>query len=341
MPVINNNVTVQNYSGSLASLSLLSPNSANLLLNRFGAATNTTVTDNNSQLVVGESVTLGDGRTATVLGSGTVQPGVRVAGVIVPLGNRVPVVVLRSGSQIIFMYPEGAPNILGAVALITSVQEVPYTFPGGPICFAADTLIETKLGLVAAASLQPGMSVMTRDNGFQEIVWVGSRHLSGDLLRAGDKMRPILIRQGALGPDMPARDMIVSPQHRVLVNSRIILRLFDVSEALVAAKHLVGLPGIEEAPWEEGVTYTHFMCEKHEVVLSEGTFTESLYTGPEALKAVGSEGRAEILRIFPSLALDGTDRTAPAAARKLLTGREGRGIVHRHVKNRVTLQQSA
>ncbi|MGP9804606.1 Hint domain-containing protein [Paracoccus sp. NSM] len=340
MSLISNDVTVQNYNGSLASVSLLSPDSANLLLNRFGATTTTTVTDNNSQLIVGETVTLGDGRTATVLGSGTVQPGVRQLGITVPLGTRVPVVVLQSGNQLIFMYPEGAPNILGTVALIVSVSEVDYTFPGGPICFAADTLIETLLGLVPAASLQPGMSVLTRDNGFQEIVWVGSRYLSGNLLRAGEKMRPILIRQGALGPDMPSRDMIVSPQHRVLVNSRIILRLFDVSEALVAAKHLVGLPGIEEAPWEAGVTYTHFMCEKHEVVLSEGTFTESLYTGPEALKAVGSEGRAEILRIFPTLAVDGR-ATAPAAARKLLTGREGRGLAHRHVKNGVMLQQGA
>ena len=335
---IINSVAVQEYRGSLLAVSLLSRDRT-LLLNNFAPRTpiSTTVTDNNSQLVVGETVTLGDGRSATVLGSGTVQPRLLIVG----LGDRVPVVILESGGQIIFMYPEGTPNFLSAISLVVSVRPVDYTFPGGPICFAADTLIETRLGLVAAASLRPGMSVMTRDNGFQEIVWVGSRHLSGDLLRAGDKMRPILIRQGALGPDMPARDMIVSPQHRVLVNSRIILRLFDVSEALVAAKHLVGLPGIEEAPWEAGVTYTHFMCEKHEVVLSEGTFTESLYTGPEALKAVGSEGRAEILRIFPSLALDITDRTAPAAARKLLTGREGRGIVHRHVKNRVTLQQSA
>lgn len=338
MSVVNN-VTVQNYNGSLASLSLLSPGTSTLVLSLFGATSNTTVTDNNNQLVVGETVTLGDGRTATVLGSGTAQPGVNVLGVTVPLGTSVPVVVLQAGSQLIFMYPEGTPNLVGAVALVVSVREVDYTFPGGLICFAADTLIETDQGLVPAASLRPGMSVMTRDNGFQEIVWVGSRHLFGDQLRRNEKMRPILIRQGALGPDMPARDMIVSPQHRVLVKSRIILRLFDVSEALVAAKHLVGLPGIEQAPWEAGVTYTHFMCEKHEVVLSEGTFTESLYTGPEALKAVGSEGRAEILRLFP--ALSNADRPAPAAARRLLTGREGRGIVHRHLRNRMTLQQSA
>lgn len=339
MSGIDNSVSVQNYHGSLASLSLVSDDSETLVLSAFGSISGTTVTDDNNQLVPGETVTLGDGRSATVLGAGTVQPGAQALGLIVPLGNRVPVVILSSGSQLIFMYPEGEPNILGAVALIVSVRNVDYTFPGGPICFAADTLIETRLGLVPAASLRRGMSVMTRDNGFQKIVWVCSCHLSGALLRASDRMRPIIIRQGALGPDRPARDMIVSPQHRVLVNSRIILRLFDVSEALVAAKHLIGLPGIEEASWEAGVTYTHFMCEHHQVVLSEGAYTESLYTGPEALKAVSSEGRAEILAIFPSLAAEAVGTARPAAARKLLTGREGRGLAHRHVKNCVMLQQ--
>ena len=69
----------------------------------------------------------------------------------------------------------------------------------------------------------------------------------------------------------------------------------------VAAKDLIGVPGIEIAIDLTEITYWHFICDQHQVVFAEGAASESLYTGPEALKMLGAEARAEIYQIFPEL----------------------------------------
>ncbi|MBQ1202803.1 MAG: hypothetical protein IIX61_03210, partial [Loktanella sp.] len=148
---ISNNVTTQNYNGSLLATNLLSGNSTTLVLSDLGPQSTTTVTENNNSLQVGETVHLGDGRTATVLGSGTIQPAL-----LIGLGSSVPVVILQSGSQIIFLYPAGPPNLLAALSLQITATATDYTFPGGIICFAAGTLILTPDDEVPVESLIRG-----------------------------------------------------------------------------------------------------------------------------------------------------------------------------------------
>ena len=48
--------------------------------------------------------------------------------------------------------------------------------PGAP-CFTRNTTIETEFGAMKVENLRPGMRVWTRDNGLQEVRWIGSRHL--------------------------------------------------------------------------------------------------------------------------------------------------------------------
>merc|ERR1711916_245042 len=84
---------------------------------------------------------------------------------------------------------------------------------------------------------------------------------------AKGKLRPVLIRKGALGNGLPERDMIVSPNHRMLVASDKAAIYFEEREVLVAAKHLVDLPGVAFVDVED-VTYIHFMFDQHEVVLT-------------------------------------------------------------------------
>ncbi len=104
--------------------------------------------------------------------------------------------------------------------------------------------------------------------------------------------------------------------------------MFGADEVRVAAKHLLALDGVEIADDLRIVTYLHFLCAHHEVVFAEGAPSESLYTGPEALKSVGAAARAEIFSLFPSLAhAEGADR--PIAARPLIPGRKGRALARR------------
>ncbi|WP_244961232.1 Hint domain-containing protein [Paracoccus sanguinis] len=199
-----------------------------------------------------------------------------------------------------------------------------------PFCFAAGTRIATDRGQVAVEDLRAGDLVLTRDRGMQAIRWIGSRRLSAADLAARAQMRPIRIRRHALGTNIPSADLLVSPQHRVLVRSKIAQKMFGTPEILVAAKQLCEIDGIEVARDVTEVTYYHLMFDRHEVVISNGAETESLYTGPEALKTVGAAARREIFALFPELA----DRDhVPSPARVLVPGWMGRRLAARHVRN--------
>lgn len=98
---------------------------------------------------------------------------------------------------------------------------------------------------------------------------------------------------------------------------------------LVAAKHLLSLDGVNRIDDCEEVTYIHFLCSRHEIVFANGAQSETLITGPQALKSVSPSARAEIFQIFPEL-MDIDYKTIPA--RVLLNGRSGRQLAARHIK---------
>lgn len=210
--------------------------------------------------------------------------------------------------------------------------EEDLTIPLGrpALCFTRGTRIEAERGEIAIELLQPGERVWTLDHGLQVIRWIGWVEVDQAQLIARPDLRPVRIRAGALGDDRPARDLLVSPQHRVLVRSKIALKMFDVEEVLVAAKQLLPLPGIEIAEDLTFVDYFHILFDQHEILLSNGAETESLYTGPEALRSVGAAARDEIFAIFPELR---HPHYLPQAARPLVIGRQARRLAERHAQN--------
>jgi hypothetical protein len=69
---------------------------------------------------------------------------------------------------------------------------------------------------------------------------------------------------------------------------------------LVAAKHLLSSQGVHSVD-AAGVAYIHFMCDRHEVVLSNGAWTETFQPGDMTLKGMGNAQRSEIFDLFPEL----------------------------------------
>lgn len=201
------------------------------------------------------------------------------------------------------------------------------------VCFGADALIETDRGPDPAGRLAVGDLVHTRDAGLQPIRWIGSSRLSAAQLAANPRLRPIRIRAGALGDGLPSTDLVVSPQHRVLVRSRIAQKMFGTDEVLVAAKQLCQLDGIDIAEDLDSVTYVHFLFDDHQIVFSNGAETESLFTGDVALNSVGPAALEEILTLFPELRTG----AVPAPARVLASGRMGRKMATRHLQNQRAL----
>lgn len=219
---------------------------------------------------------------------------------------------------------------------ISGSYSIPYPQAGGPPCFTPGTSIATATGDRLIETLQPGDLVLTRDNGLQPIRWIGRAHLDAARLDLQPNLRPIRIRAGALGPGTPTRDLTVSPQHRILVRSVIAERMFNTGEVLVAAKHLLGLPGIEVLTPASGVEYLHLLLDRHEILRSDGAWSESLYTGPQALRGLSPTARRELNAIFPHLSC----AAPPAGARRFLSGREGRRLALRHDRNNKALVTS-
>ncbi len=199
-----------------------------------------------------------------------------------------------------------------------------------PICFVAGTLILTDQGEVDVDNLRQGDLVVTKDNGLQPIRWIGKRtYLIGKKSKS-KTLRPIRISAGSLGENTPRQDLYVSPQHRVLVKSKIARRMCGFDEVLVAAKQLLEIDGIDIVEDCGEVTYIHILLDQHEVVYSNGAETETLYTGPEALKSVTVKAREEVMMLFPEIA-DLDYKAEPS--RTILSGRVSRKLAYRHLKN--------
>jgi len=189
-------------------------------------------------------------------------------------------------------------------------------------CFTPGTLIATAQGERRVEELSVGDRVITRDNGIQQVRWVGHREMSGDELAQAEHLRPVLIRQGALGKGLPERDMLVSPQHRVLISNEQTELYFYEAEVLVAAKHLTDMDGIDVVD-VSGTTYIHVMFDQHEVILSDGAWTESFQPGDQTMASMGDAQREEILELFPELGTS-TGISAYSSARRSLKKHEAK-----------------
>ena len=237
-----------------------------------------------------------------------------------------------------YFVPTDGTDLQDAIFLSSTFVTVPTEIPVGdlpgtpvpPPCYTPGTQFMTPDGPVAVEELQPGDLVCTLDHGPQPVRWVGKARLSGAALAAAPHLVPVRIAAGALGAGLPRRDIFVSPQHRMLLRSRIAERMCDAPEVLAAAVHLVGLPGITRAPVRGGVDYIHLMFDRHEVIFAEGAPSESLYLGRMARRGMPKAALKEILALFPELA--GAD-VSPEPARPLLPGKRARQLAARHARN--------
>ncbi|UWQ38553.1 Hint domain-containing protein [Leisingera aquaemixtae] len=192
--------------------------------------------------------------------------------------------------------------IAGETYTISGMDGTPATsYSNLYICFASGTLIETAAGRVPVENLQRGDLVLTRDNGLQPLIWTGSQRSTYTSLLLNQGKRPILIQEGALGPGVPDGPLIVSPQHRILVRSTIVRRMFTSREVLVPAKKLLGVDGVEQIVPGGGVTYHHILCAGHEIVTANGCLSETLFLGAQAVKTLTEGQLAEIEGLSPGL----------------------------------------
>lgn len=196
-------------------------------------------------------------------------------------------------------------------------------------CYVSGTLISTDKGEQPIENLAIGDQVLTRDHGYQPIRWIGQSRVA-----AKGKLAPVRITAGALGPNCPAQDLMVSRQHRMLLNSKVCERMFGASEILVPAIKLTELPGVFIEEYEDNVTYLHLMTDQHDVIYAEGAPSETMLSGPNAKDALSNEAKDELAMIFPDLwdspAIPARPIQRDKRIAKLLMRHRKNGIPHAH-----------
>ncbi len=197
---------------------------------------------------------------------------------------------------------------------------------GGVICFTPDTRITTPDGPRLIQHLRPGDRILTKDNGPQEIMWTGHRRMTGARLYAMPHLRPIRFRAGAMGAGRPEDDLLVSPQHRMLVKGPAAQALFNTAEVLVAAEDLVNDHSVTVDHMLREVTYIHILLERHNIVFANGMETESFHPSNTALDTVDPAQRAVLLGLLPDVATN--PHSYGDYARRNLSGSEAAILRH-------------
>ncbi len=174
----------------------------------------------------------------------------------------------------------------------------------GVICFTPGTLIDTPEGKRPVEALRPGDKVQTRDDGAQELLWVGSRRITGARMHAMPHLRPVRIRAGAFGIGRPTGDLLVSPQHRMLVRGPAARALFNETEVLVQASDLVDDRAVRIEQGLPELRYIHLLFERHQVLWANGMESESFHPASTALEMIAADQRAGLLDLFPEVAED-------------------------------------
>ncbi|MFZ1469362.1 MAG: Hint domain-containing protein [Paracoccaceae bacterium] len=206
------------------------------------------------------------------------------------------VVVTDDGNgNAVLTFPEGESLVLEGVAprqMATAQQRHAAGIP----CFTTGVRILTPAGEIPVERLRPGDLVVTRDNGPMPVVWAGTRRLGAAELATAPHLRPVRIAPGSwAGP----RDLLVSPQHAILVRAP----QRGGTESFVRATHLARLKGgkVRIAGGCRSVTYVHLLFEGHQVIFANGVASESYYPGKWGITALDHIARHEVLTLFPDL----------------------------------------
>jgi hypothetical protein len=154
-----------------------------------------------------------------------------------------------------------------------TIDHVNITIEAGSVpCFAAGTPIMTETGEVLVERLTVGARLPTQLGGrLARVIWIGQRTVDCRRHPRPHDVMPIRILRDAFGPGVPHCDVLLSPDHALLVN-----------DVLIPVRHLMnGVTILQEDV--DRVSYWHVELDHHDVILAAGLAAETfLDTGNRA-----------------------------------------------------------
>ncbi|MDG2339566.1 MAG: Hint domain-containing protein [Paracoccaceae bacterium] len=162
------------------------------------------------------------------------------------------------------------------------------------LCVVNGTSVATKRGSVPVEELCLGDNVLTRDSGFQPIVWIGARRI-----KTVDE-RPLVIPSGSYRDVCAERDLLLSPHHRILRYEGAKSVYTHLEEVLVQAKDVGIAAPVRSAL--VGAWYFHVLFESHQIILANGVWIESLMPTQHMIDGLCARNRASMMQQLPALA---------------------------------------
>ncbi len=150
-------------------------------------------------------------------------------------------------------------------------------------CFLRGTMIATPDGETAVESLRPGDLVDVIENGTRTsrpAIWVGGRSMDAAEFGNRAEAYPVRIRRHAIADNVPHRDLLVTPEHCILVEGGLIPARMLVNNSSIIVDRSIPI-----------FDFFHIELDRHGILLAEGLATESyLDTGNRDLFGDGADG---------------------------------------------------
>lgn len=134
------------------------------------------------------------------------------------------------------------------------------------ICFLKGTMILTPRGEVPVETLVAGDEIATADGRIVSVKWIGRQSVRAHG-RFVERHFPVKIEEGALGPQLPVRDLFLSPDHAVLLDGWLVnaIALVNGETITQCGRHNV----------DAIVEYFHIETEDHSVIIADGVQAET------------------------------------------------------------------
>ncbi len=246
------------------------------------------LTDEPSGVLSGANASLYDTFIQSVLNGGTVTSGVFTgshaqAAYATLIGTNVatpvPLTALNNGENLFHVANLNtdplANDLMNGLGLSTGstlaisgvdlamLRDVGLPVTAGIVCFAAGTRIATPDGAMAVDDMQPGQPVLTASGETRPAIWIGRRTIDCRRHPAPEIVWPVRIRAHAFGDNLPARDLSVSPNHALYLDS-----------VLIPARLLIDGDAVAQIPTDR-IEYLHIELADHDILLAEGLPAES------------------------------------------------------------------
>ena len=158
-------------------------------------------------------------------------------------------------TQKLMVYARDAKGTKSETALMRFMQtKAPLTFP-------RHTIVETKDGRKSIETLQVGDEILTVENGWQPVRWVGTRMVEGQ-----NEHAPILIEDGALGN---TGDLFLAPTCHIALRGRDVRNLIGSRFKSLPISDFTTGKNIRSVPVTT-VQYFHIGMDRPQVIYTEG-----------------------------------------------------------------------